>query len=113
MPSSRLNQKFVQIHDIWYSKARLFKEGAVEVHDLDCLPFFDQQHLKKFIPVVSVASDMFHAYLSFVHLTEMPHMGVENTLRRIQERFYPVGNARAAIQKFRRPALSAELCSRT
>jgi len=102
MPSSRLNQKFVQIHDIWYSKARLFKEGAVEVHDLDCLPFFDQQHLKKFIPVVSVASDMFHAYLSFVHLTEMPHMGVENTLRRIQERFYPVGNARAAIQKFRK-----------
>jgi len=107
--TSRLEQKFLQIDNIWYSKARLFKEGAVEVQDLDCLPFFDQQQLKKFLPVVAVNSDLFHAYLAFVHLEELPHMGVENTLRRIQERFYPVGNARAAIQKFKKACSKCRL----
>ena len=105
----KLNQKFTLIDGVWHSRARLFKEGAIEAQDLDCLPFFDQQHLKKFIPVVAVHSDLFHAYLAYVHLVELQHMGVENTLRRIQERFYPVGNARAAIQRFRKACTKCRL----
>jgi len=80
----------------------LFKEGAVETQDLDCLPFFDQTHLKKFLPVVLVGSEIFQSYLIYIHTIELTHMGVEATLRRFQERFYPVGHARAAIQKLRR-----------
>jgi len=107
--SHKLSQKFVQINEVWYSKARLFKEGAIEVQDLDCLPFFDQQHLKKFTPVVPVHSELFQAYLAYIHLQEMPHMGVENTLRRIQERFYPVGRARAAILRYRKSCTKCRL----
>jgi hypothetical protein len=50
---------------------------------------------------VSIKLDIFLAYLAFVHTVEFPHRGVESTLRRIKERFYPVGNVRAAISIFR------------
>ena len=35
-------------------------------------------------------------------MKELPHVGVEAKLKRIKERFYPVGNARAAITNFKR-----------
>ena len=93
-------EKYHLVSGVWHSKSRLAKEGAVEIMDLDCTPFFDELHIKKMLPVVLVNSQVFHALLSFVHLIELPHRGVEITLRRIRERFHPIGNARQAITKF-------------
>jgi hypothetical protein len=101
IPPKKLAEKYHNIQGTWYSKSRLEKEGAIEIHDLDCSPFFDHQHIKKFLPIVSIKLDIFLAYLAFVHTVEFPHRGVESTLRRIKERFYPVGNVRAAISIFR------------
>ena len=101
IPQKVLNAKFHKIGNIWYSKSRLEKIGPVEIQDLDCSPFFDHQHLKKFLPIVFVKLDIFRSYLAFIHNVQFPHMGVENTLRRIKERFFPVGNARAVIATFR------------
>ena len=97
----KLEEKYHLKQEIWYSKSRLEKEGATEIQDLDCSPFFDHQHIKKFLPIVFVKLDIFHSYLMFIHMKEFPHMGVESTLRRIKERFYPLGNARAAIATVR------------
>ena len=68
---------------------------------MDCSPFFDHQNIKKFLPIVFVKLDIFRSYLMFIHMKEFPHMGIESTLQRIKERFYPVGNARAAIATVR------------
>jgi competence transcription factor ComK len=101
IPKKRLDSKFHLIENTWYSKSRLEKEGPMETKDLDCSPFFDHQHIKKLLPIVFVKLDIFKSYLAFIHMVEFPHMGVESTLRRIKERFYPVGNSRADISIFR------------
>lgn len=97
-----LNAKHHLHNGVWYSSSRLIKEGQIETKDLDCVPFFDSQNIKKLLPVVLVQSEIFHSYLAFVHLVEMPHRGVESTFRRIRERFYPIGQARFAITLFRK-----------
>ena len=93
----KMSTRFHMMDNVWYSKSRLEKEGAIETQDLDCSPFFDNQHLKKLLPVVLVKSETFYSFMAFIHFEDLPHRGVETTLRRIRERFYPVGNARAAI----------------
>ena len=97
----KLEEKYHLKQDIWYSKSRLEKEGATEIQDLDCSPFFDHLHIKKFLPIVFVKLDIFRSYLMFIHMKEFPHMGIESTLRRIKGRFFPVGNVRAAIASVR------------
>ena len=97
----KLEERFHLSREIWYSRSRLVKEGAIESLDLDCSPFFDHQHIKKLLPIVFTSLDIFHSYLAFIHDKLFPHMGVENTLRRIKERFYPLGNARGVITAYR------------
>jgi len=91
MPRAKLARKFTLVDGVWLSRARLFKEGAVECQDLDTVPFFDHLQLKKFVPVVPVSSEIFHSYLAYIHLVELPHMGVENTLRRRAGAILPLG----------------------
>jgi hypothetical protein len=100
-PKQKLEERFHLRQEIWYSQSRLVKEGAVESMNLDCSPFFDHQHIKKLLPIVFTSLDIFRSYLAFIHDRLFPHMGVEKTLRRIKERFYPLGNARAAITAYR------------
>ena len=97
IPKSKLAEKFRLSGKVWLSQSRLEKEGEVECQDLDCLPFFDHQSIKRLLPIVHVSLDTLHSYLALVHEQLLPHMGVEATLRTICERFHPVGNARAAI----------------
>ena len=87
---------------MWYSISRLEKEGATEIQDLDCSPFFNHQHIKKFLPNIFVKLDIFRFYLMYNHNKEfLEHAWGESTLRRIQECFFPIGNYRAAIGTFR------------
>ena len=88
--------------EMWYSISRLEKEGATEIQDLDCSPFFNHQHIKKFLPNIFVKLDIFRFYLMYNHNKEfLEHAWGESTLRRIQECFFPIGNSRAAIGTFR------------
>ena len=102
LSTKKMNETYHKKDGVWLASSRLEKEGAVEVTDLDCTPFFDSMHIQKLLPVMLVASETFHAYLIFIHFVEFQHMGVENTLRRIMQRFYPVGNARSAIAKLKK-----------
>ena len=97
IPKNKLAEKFRLSGNVWLSQSRLEKEGEVKCQDLDCIPFFDHQSIRRLLPIVNVSLDIFHSYLAFVHEQLLPHMGVEATLRTICERFHPVGNARAAI----------------
>jgi hypothetical protein len=108
-PQKRLAERFHKVQGVWYSKSRLEKEGPIETQDIDCTPFFDHAHIKKMLPVLPVASPAFESYLHYIHTKELPHMGVEATLKRIKERFYPVGNARAAITNFKRQCSKCRL----
>ena len=101
LPRKELTQKFDKVEGVWLSRSRLEKEGMVESRDIDCSPFFDAPTIKRLLPVVLVQSEAFHAYLSHVHLVELPHKGVEVTYRRIRERFHPIGNARQVIAKYK------------
>jgi hypothetical protein len=108
-PQKRLADKFHKIQGVWYSKSRLEKEGLIDTQDIDYSPFFGHVHIKKMLPVLPVASPIFESYLHYIHTKELPHVGVEATLKRIKERFYPVGNARAAITNFKRQCSKCRL----
>ena len=101
VPRTKLAERFRLHNEVWLSQSRLEKEGEIDCRDLDCLPFFDHQNIKKLLPVVHCSLDLFHSYLAFVHNTLLPHMGVENTLRVIRERFYPIGSPRALIFQYK------------
>ena len=101
IPKNKLAEKFRLSGEVWLSQSRLEKEGEVECQDLDCIPFFDHQNIKRLPPIIHVSLDIFHSYLVLVHEYLLPHMGVEATLREIRERFHPVGNARAVIHNYK------------
>jgi hypothetical protein len=92
-----MEKQFVQQDGIWYATQRLQKEGSPDVHDLDFQFFYDAVSIRKLLPVLMVKSDLFHALLLYIHFVELPHAGVEVTLARLKQRFYPVGHARRAI----------------
>jgi hypothetical protein len=91
------------------STHRLEKEGTLETSDLDFKPFFDEQHIRKLLPVMLVDSPLFHSLLNYVHFRELPHAGVEATHALIRRSFYPVGNARGAIAKLRKACSKCRL----
>ena len=95
-----LSLKFFKEQNIWLSKFRLSKEGPFQTVDLDFSAFFDACNLKKLLPVVLVGSEVFHSLLFFIHMKAAPHKGVENTLKKFLEYFYPLGHARQAIAQF-------------
>jgi len=87
---------------IWYSSRRLQKEGLLETRDLDFNAFFDAVSIKKVLPVVPVSSELFRSFVLHIHFQELPHQGVEATLARVKQTFYPLGDARrfiAAVKK--------------
>ena len=87
---------------IWYSSQRLEKEGLLETADLDFEAFFDSVSIKKVLPVIPVESKLFQSLVLHVHFKEFPHQGVEATLSRVKQTFYPIGDARrliAAVKK--------------
>jgi len=112
LPSKKLQERLHLKDDVWYARSRLSKEGPVDIQDLDCSPFFDQIYLQEFTPAVWIGSDIFHALLAHIHFKEHPHRGVETTLKRIRERFFVVGNVRAAIFKFKAACSKCRLMAR-
>ena len=87
---------------IWYSSQRLEKEGLLETADLDFEAFFDSVSIKKVLPVIPVESKLFQSLVLHIHFKEFPHQGVEATLSRVKQTFYPLGDARrliAAVKK--------------
>ena len=101
IPKNKLAERFRLSGEIWLSQSRLEKEGEVECQDLDCIPFFDHQNIKRLLPIIHVSLDLFQSYLVLIHEHLLPHMGVEATLRAIGERFHPVGNVRAVIHNYK------------
>lgn len=85
------------VDDVWAATGRLEKEGALEVQDLDFSPFFDAVEIRKVIPVMLVKSPLFFSLLNHTHFVGLPHSGVEATLARIKQSFFPVGDARKVI----------------
>jgi hypothetical protein len=95
---TKMSQLYTCQDGIWVSTQRLEKEGLLEKVDLDFTPFYDGVSIKKVIPVILVRSQLFHALLLHLHYRELPHAGVEATLARMKQSYYPVGgDARKAI----------------
>ena len=82
---------------VWYWTLRLEKEGLLETSDLNFHAFFDEVSIKKVLPVVLVSSKLFRSYVLHIHFKEFPHQGVEATLARLPQTFYPIGDARRLI----------------
>ena len=82
---------------IWYSSSRLEKEGLLDQADLDFQAFFDSVSIKKVLPVMLVDSKLFRSLVLHIHFKELPHQGVEATLARIKQTFYPIGDAQKLI----------------
>ena len=78
---------------VWYSTQRLETEGILETSDLDFQAFFDDVSIKKVLPVVLLSSKLFRSYVLHIHFKEFPHQGVEATLARLRQTFYPLGDA--------------------
>jgi len=96
-----MDRQFVSKDKVWYSYSRLEKEDAPDQTDLDCSPFIDSPNIKRLLPIVLTSSAIFHSFLAFIHLVDLPHRGVEVTFKRLRERFHPIGNARQLITKFK------------
>jgi len=94
---------------VWFSSQRLEKEGLIDIADLDVTPFYDGLSIKKVLPVILVKSSLFHAFLIHIHFKEFPHAGVEATLARIKQTFYPVGEARRAIAMIKKACSKCRL----
>jgi len=82
---------------VWYSSQRLEKEGLLDVADLDFQAFFDGVSIKKVLPVMLVESKLFRSFVLHIHFREFPHQGVEATLHRVKQTFFPIGDARRLI----------------
>jgi hypothetical protein len=93
----KLIKQFTHRDGIWYTSQRLEKEGLIEKADLDFSPFFDAVSIKKVLPVIPVDSKLFRAFVLHIHFKELPHQGVEATLARIKQTFFPIGDARRLI----------------
>ena len=87
---------------VWYASQRLGKEGLLDVADLDFQAFYDGVSIKKVLPVMLVDTKLFHALALHVHFREFPHQGVEATLARLKQTFYPLGYACRLIATIRR-----------
>ena len=87
---------------VWYASQRLGKEGLLDVADLDFRAFYDAASIKKVLPVMLVDSKLFRALALHIHFREFPHQGVEATLARIKQTFYPLGYARRLIATIRK-----------
>ena len=94
---------------VWASGRRLQKEGLVECEDLDFSPFFDSVSIKKVLPVMAARTRLFYALLLEIHFRELPHAGVEATLARIMQSFYPIGDPRRVISMVKRSCSKCRL----
>jgi hypothetical protein len=92
-----VEKQFTLSSGVWYATQRLHKEGLLDSKDLDFSPFYDGVSIKKVVPVILVKSELFHSLLLYIHFVELPHAGVEATLARMRQKFFPVGHARRAI----------------
>ena len=70
--------------------------------DLDFQAFYDGVSIKKVLPVMLVDTKLFRALALYIHFREFPHQGVEATLARLKQTFYPLGYARRLIATIRR-----------
>jgi hypothetical protein len=82
---------------VWYASQRLGKEGLLDTADLDFHAFYDGVSIKKVLPVMHVDTKLFRALVLHIHFKEFPHQGVEATLARLKQTFYPLGDARRLI----------------
>lgn len=98
---------------VWISSRRLEKEGFVDTADLDFTPFYDGISIKKVLPVMVVRSRLFHSLLNHIHFREFPHAGVEATLARIKNSFYPIGDARRSIAMVKKACSKCRILLRT
>ena len=87
---------------VWYASQRLGKEGLLDVADLDFEAFYDGVSIKKVLPVMLVDTELFRALALHIHFREFPHQGVEATLARLKQTFYPLGYARRMIASIRK-----------
>ena len=94
---SRLQKQCSLQGGIWYATQRLGKEGLLDTADLDFEAFFDGVSIKKVLPVIPVESKLFQSLVLHIHFKEFPHQGVEATLARLRQTFYPLGDARRMI----------------
>jgi hypothetical protein len=107
--SSKLSKQCTKSRGIWYTSRRLEKEGLMDVADLDFDPFYDGVTIKKVLPIMLVKSELFYSLLNHVHFRELPHAGVEPTLARIRQAFYPIGDPRQTIAKVKKACSKCRL----
>jgi hypothetical protein len=77
---------------VLFYKGRLGENPKITVLDLDLLnlDFFDGKEITFCNPCILPDTSIFYAYALHVHLTLLPHGGIETTLQEICKRFHPV-----------------------
>ena len=98
----KLRKRCTMRGGVWYASQRLGKEGLLDVADLDFEAFYDRVSIKKVLPVMLVDTKLFRALALHIHFREFPHQGVETTLARLKQTFYPLGYARRLITAIRK-----------
>jgi hypothetical protein len=94
--------KSCKLHErVWYATQRLSKEGSLKTADLDFTPFYDGVLIKKVLPVMVVDSPLFRSLALHTHFRDLPHMGVEASIARIKQQFFPLGDARRTVAKIK------------
>lgn len=99
---SKLQKQCSLREGIWFSSQRLEKEGLTDTKDLDFDAFYDGTSIKKILPVILVQCKTFQALVLHIHFKEFPHQGIEATLARIKQTFYPIGDARRVISAIKK-----------
>jgi hypothetical protein len=107
-----VEKQFTLSSGVWYATQRLHKEGLLDSKDLDFSPFYDGVSIRKVVPVILVKSELFHSLLLYIHFVELPHAGVEATLARMRQKFFPVGHARRAITRLKESCSKCRLMLR-
>ena len=102
-------ESFTLNEGIYLYTGRLAEEFPVVSVDLDINDFFDNTEFKTITPVVLSSSQVFYAYLIYVHDHVRKHSGVELTLREILKKMHVINNPRRVISKVRNDCVKCRI----
>lgn len=108
----KLQETYSYNDGIYFYTGRLSEEFPVVTADLDINVFFDNSEFKSIVPVVLSSSDVFFAYLIYVHDHVRPHSGIEITYREISKKLHVLKNPRRVIAKVRNDCVKCRLIFR-
>ena len=100
LPKTRLVEYYEKEGILMY-RSRLAHQFSE--HDLERspIPFFDQREIREELPVIGSDSELYLAYVNYIHFKVRRHAGVDSTLNEITQMFWPINNPKKLISRVR------------